>query len=139
MPEPVDVLSAWQTAIRELGGVTTKLVTAPVGLAGPLGDQLQQQAKLVETILERQLEFDRELVGRLVAPAAAVLELADQTTAALEAQTTAFRAVATSFAQIADVLEKQAELLGLARDSVRGPISALRAARDELRPQEPAD
>ena len=44
----------------------------------------------------------------------------------------AFRAVAKSFAQIADLLEGQVERLQLARDSVRDPVSALRAASGEL-------
>ena len=132
MAEPVDLLASWQNALGELAGVTASLVSAPVGIAGQLNTPLQRQAELVETILERQLEFERELIGRLLAPAGTLLELADQTGQALESQMTAFRAVATSFGQIADLLEQQAERLQLARDTVRDPVSALHAAGSEL-------
>lgn len=132
MAEPADLLASWQNALGELAGVTASLVSAPVGVAGQVGRPLQRQAELVETILERQLAFERELFGRLLAPAETLLELADQTSEALESQMKAFRAVATSFGQIADLLEQQAERLQLARDSVRDPVAALRAAGGEL-------
>ena len=132
MAEPADLLASWQKALGELAGVTASLVSTPVGIAGPLNTPLQRQAELVETILERQLEFERELIARVLAPAGTLLDLADQTSEALDSQMKAFRAVAKSFAQIADLLEQQAERLRLAQDSVRDPVSALRAAGSEL-------
>lgn len=132
MAEPADLLASWQKAIGELAGVTASLVSAPVGVAGQLSPPLQRQAELVETILERQLEFERELIRRVVAPAGTLLELVDQTSEALESQMKAFRAAAGSFSQIADLLEQQAERLRFARDSVRDPVSALRAAGGEV-------
>jgi len=132
MAEPADLLASWQKALQELAGVTASLVSAPVGLAGQANAPLQRQAELVETILQRQLDFEREFVARLLAPAGTLLDLADQTSEALESQMEAFRAVAKSFAQIADLLEGQVGRLQLARDSVRDPVSALRAASGEL-------
>ena len=138
MAEPADLLASWQKALGELAGVTASLVSAPVGVAGQLNTPLQRQAELVETILERQLEFERELIGRVLAPAGTLLELVDQTSEALESQMKAFRAVATSFVQIADLLEQQSERLRIARNSVRDPVSALRAASSELLKTRPA-
>ena len=132
MAEPVDLLASSQKALQELAGVTASLVSAPIGVAGQLNAPLQQQAELVQTILQRQLDFERELVARLLAPAGTLLDLANQTSEALESQMQAFRAVAKSFTQIADLLEGQVERLQLARDSVRDPLSALRAASGEL-------
>jgi hypothetical protein len=132
MAEPADLLASWQKALGELAGVTASVVSAPVGLAGQLSGPLQRQAQLVETILERQLAFERELVGRLLAPAGNVLNLVEQTSEALDAQVKAFRTASASFAQIADLLEQQAQALRFAHESVRDPVSALRAAGGEL-------
>jgi hypothetical protein len=132
MAEPADLLASWQKALGELAGVTASVVSAPVGLAGQLSGPLQRQAQLVETILERQLAFERELVGRLLAPAGSVLNLVEQTSEALDAQVKAFRTASASFAQIADLLEQQAQALRFAHESVRDPVSALRAAGGEL-------
>ena len=69
----------------------------------------------------------------MLAPSGTLLDVVEQTTAAMQAQTTAYRTAATSFIQIADLIEQQAELLLLASRSVRDPVAALRAAGDELR------
>lgn len=129
MPEPADLLKAWQDAIREVGGTAASLATGP---AGPLLRPLQRQAELLERILQRQLEFERELVGRVTAPAQAVLELVDQATTAMRGQAAAFRAAATSFDQAADLLEQQADLIDLTRQAVADPVGALRAAGESL-------
>src|SRR5262249_37601665 len=98
--------------------------------------------KLVETVLERQLAFERELVNRVLAPTGMVLDLAERTTVALEAQSAAFRAAQTALGQVADALDTQAELLRLTSDSLRDPAAALRSAGREFQamvtPQAPA-
>jgi hypothetical protein len=132
MAEPADLLASWQAALRELAGITASLASAPVSVAGQLNSPLQRQAELVETILARQLEFERELVSHLLAPAGAVLELVDQTSEALESQVKAFQAVSSSFAQIAELLQQQVERLQFVRDSVRDPVSTLQAATGEM-------
>lgn len=133
MADPSDLLHAWESAIRELGGIASSLLSGPAELAGQLGAPLQRQAELLEQILQRQLEFERDVVGRVLAPARVVLDVADQTTAAMHAQATAFRAAAASFGQVADLLEQQAKLLTVATGTMRDPVSALRTAGGSLR------
>lgn len=133
MPDPADLLHAWEAAIREVGTVAGSLVVGSAEAAGHLGAPLQRQAELLEQVLRRQLEFERELVDRLLAPARTILDVADQTTSAMHAQATAFRAAATSLTQVADLLEQQAELLQRASGTIRDPVAALRSAGAALR------
>lgn len=128
MAEPADLLRASEAAIRELAGVTGSLISGPAELAGPLAAPLQRQTELLQEILQHQLDFERMIAGRLLAPAKVILDVADQTGAAMQEQTKAFRAAASSFTTVADLLERQAELLGSARGAVAEVVSGLRAA-----------
>jgi ABC-type transporter Mla subunit MlaD len=94
---------------------------------------MQKQAEQVQKVLERQLEFERELVSRAIAPARATLEMAEQATIAYRAQATAFRAAAASFGQLAELMEQQAEVVERVGGAVRDPLAALRAANEQLR------
>ena len=108
MPNPNDLLKAWQDAIGEVGGAAASLVSGPAGVAGDLLAPLQRQAEQLERVLQRQLEFEREVLGRAAAPARAALEIFEQTTVALQAQAKAFRAAAASFSQVADLISSHA-------------------------------
>jgi len=80
-------------------------------MAGHLPRRLQHQAELLQQVLQRQLEFERELVSRAVAPLRASLDLVDQATGNFHEQAATFRGVSKTFAQLADVMEQQARLL----------------------------
>ncbi len=133
MPDPTDLLNAWQDAVREVGGVAASLVSGPASKAGELLEPMQKQAEQVQRVLERQLEFERELVSRAIAPARATLEMAEQATIAYRAQATAFRAAAASFGQLAELMEQQAEIVERVGGAVKDPLAALRAANEQLR------
>jgi hypothetical protein len=133
MPDPSDLLKAWQDAVREVGGVAASLVSGPAGKAGELLEPMQKQAETVQRVLERQLEFERDLVNRAIAPAKATLEMAEQATIAYRAQATAFRAAAASFGQLAELMEQQAQVVERVGGAVRDPLAALRAANAQLR------
>ena len=68
MADPADLVKAWQHAIRDLGGLGASLASGPAGAASDLVRPLQHQAELLQHVLQRQLEFERELVGRAAAP-----------------------------------------------------------------------
>ena len=133
MAGPSDLLKAWQDAIRDVGGAAASLASGPAGKAGDLLEPLQRQAEQLERVLERQLEFERELVGRAIAPARATLEMVEQATIAYRAQATAFRAAAASFGQLAELMEQQAEIVERAGAAIRDPLSALKSANEQLR------
>ncbi len=138
MPDPADLLKAWQDAVREVGGVAASIVSGPAGKAGDLLEPMQKQAEQVQRVLERQLEFERDLVTRAIAPARATLEMAEQATIAYRAQAKAFRAAAASFGQVAELMEQQAEIVERVGTAVRDPLSALRAANEQLRGEQEA-
>jgi hypothetical protein len=131
MADPSDLLTAWQDAIREVGGIAASLVSGPAGLAGDVRSVLQRQTEQLERVLQRQLEFERELVARASAPARAALELVEQATVAYRAQAKAFRAASVSFGQLAELIEQQAELVERASAAIRDPVAALRSAGAE--------
>jgi hypothetical protein len=82
-------------------------------------------------VLQRQLEFERELVGRAVAPLDAAQDLVDQATGTFRAQATSFRAASKTYGQLAGLMDQQADLLDRAGILMRDPLTAFRSADDE--------
>ena len=132
MADPADLLKAWQNAIRDVGGAAASLASGPTGVASDLLRPMQHQAELLQQVLQRQLEFERELVGRAVAPLRAAHELVDQATETFRAQATSFRAASKTFGQLAGLMDQQADLLERAGATIRDPIAAFRSTGDEV-------
>jgi hypothetical protein len=128
MADPADVMSAWQDAIRQVGGVAASLASGPAGVVDGLLPPLQRQAQLLEQILQHQLEFERELASRAIAPARAALELVQQATGTFRAQATAYRSASAIFGQLADLMEQQAQVVEHAGAAIRVPVAALRSS-----------
>ena len=131
MPDPADLLKAWQHAIRDLGGMAASLASGPAGAAGDLVRPLQHQAELLQQLLQRQLEAERELVGRGTAPLHAAQNLVDQATGTFRAQATSLRVASKTFGQLAGLMDQQADLLQRAGSLMRDPLTAFRSADDE--------
>jgi hypothetical protein len=131
MADPADLLKAWQHAIRDLGGVAASLASGPAGAASELARPLQHQAELLQQALQRQLEFERELAARAIAPLHAAQELVDQATGTFRAQATSFRAASKTFGQLAGLMDQQADLLERAGGLMRDPLTAFRTAGNE--------
>jgi hypothetical protein len=131
MADPAELLKAWQHAIHDLGGAAGSLASGPAGAASDLVRPLRHQAELLQQVLQRQLEFERELVGRAAAPLHAAQDLVDQATGTLRAQATAFRAASTTFGQLAGLMDQQADLLERAATVMRDPLTAFRSAGSE--------
>jgi len=83
-------------------------------------------------VLQRQLEFERELVGRAVAPLHAAQELVDQATETWRAQASSFRAASKTFGQLAGLMDQQAQLLERAGAAMRVPLTVFRSAGGEV-------
>ena len=117
MPEPADLLKAWQDAIRQLGRATTSLAAPP--------------AELLEQAMRRQVEFEKELMGRMLAPVGTVIEALEQTSDAMHAQAQAFSAAAKAFKQAGELVELQAQMLERTTQALRAPADMVRAVRGE--------
>ncbi len=131
MADPADLLKAWQNAIRDVGAAAASLASAPAGVATDLLRPLQHQADLLQQVLQRQLDFERELLNRVVAPLHATMELIDQTSASLHAQATSFRAASTTYRQLAALMDQQADLLQRAGATMRDPLAAFRSTSEQ--------
>jgi ABC-type transporter Mla subunit MlaD len=131
MPDPAELLKAWQDAVGEVGSAAASLLSRPAGVAGDLLEPLQNQAQVIERVLQSQLDFQRELLTQALAPARLALDIIDQATEAYRAQATAFRSASASFAQLADLMEQQAELIERTSAAIRDPVAALRSTAAE--------
>ena len=132
MAEPADLLKAWQEAIKQLRGAAAPVAGVSEDVVRQMIAPLQRQAELLEDALSRQMAFEKDLAGRVLAPMNAVLGLVDQSAAAMRSQAQAFDAASEAFKRSAQLLEVQASLLEEAGRSLRDPTRALKAAGGEL-------
>jgi len=82
--------------------------------------------------LQRQLEFERDLLARLLEPARVTLKLSEQVTAAYHEQASAFRAASQSLGELADVTDQQAKLAEQATGALQDALGVLRSAAEKI-------
>src|SRR5207237_561398 len=80
--DPADLFNAWQDAIRQLGRATAPLTGPPV--------------ELLEQVMRRQVDFEKELLGRLLAPVNTAIDALEQTSSAMHTQAEAVGAGANA-------------------------------------------
>jgi hypothetical protein len=100
-----DLLREWQNAMRSLASSTVGRVELPHQLAAPL----ERQIELVQEVLERERELQRQLLERAFAPYDAVFDLLGQSATALHRQAEALSESARAIEQAAAMMEVQAE------------------------------
>src|SRR4051794_34679249 len=127
MVDPGDFLRAWQDVFKQLGS-TAGNVAGQSDLVKQLVGPLQRQAELVEQGLRRQLDFERDVVGRVLAPLNVLVDALEQTSTAMRTQSQAFDAASTSFKQASELLELQAGLIDQATKAMRDPVEFMKAA-----------
>ncbi len=96
----------------------------PHGLLGIM----QRQLELVQEIIERERWLQRELTGRLVAPADAVFDLLEETGAMLRGQAEALEAAGRALEETAGLMKRQAELFEGTISALRQPTELAKAA-----------
>ena len=128
MADPADLLRGWQEAIKQLGSAFATPLTGQQDLVNLVQGPLQRQAELLEQAVQRQVDFEKAVLGRVLAPASVMLDMLEQTAAAMKAQAEAFEAAAASFKHAGEMLELQASLLEQVARSLRDPVGALRSA-----------
>lgn len=100
-----DLLREWQSAMRSLASSAVGRVEVPHQLLAPL----ERQVELVQEVLGRERELQRELLARAFAPYDAVFDLLEQSAAALHRQAQALNESARAIEQAAAMMEVQAE------------------------------
>lgn len=120
MPEPHDLLTSYRQMLRTL--------RHGAGPAGALFAPLELSADLLEQLLSRQHDLETQLAAALQ-PLRAVSGLAHDAPAALRTQARAFEAASVSFAQAAQLMNQQADLLERTVAALDLPASLLRSVR----------
>jgi hypothetical protein len=73
-------------------------------------EAMQHQLKLVEAVIEREKDLQRDLAARLAAPVDAVFDLLEESGATLRRQAEALGAAGRALEETATLMKRQAEL-----------------------------
>jgi methyl-accepting chemotaxis protein len=120
MPEPHDLLASYRQMLHSL--------RRGAGPAGALFSPLELTADLLEQLLNRQQDLETQL-NTALQPLRAMSGLARDAPAALRTQARAFEAASASFAQAAQIMNRQADLLEHTVAALDVPASLLRSVR----------
>ena len=94
----------------------------------------QRQLELVQDVIERERRLQKDLTGRLVAPADAIFDLLEQTGATLRRQAEALEAAGRALEETAGLMKREAELFERTISTLRQPAELAKAAAG-LRPR----
>ena len=130
-----DLLREWQAAMRSLASSATGHSELPRQLLAPM----QRQVELLQEVLERERRLQREVVGRLLAPADAIFDLLEQSGATLRQQAEALEQASRALEQTAVLVKAQADLFERTVRAIREPTELAKAvAGVERRRRKPA-
>lgn len=106
-------------------------ITAATGrsdVAHQLLAPLQRQAELVQHMLERERELQRDLLGRVFEPFDAAFDVLEQSGVVLRQQAEAIQRAAKSMEQAAGLMKTQAELYERTIRTLREPSRRIESA-----------
>jgi hypothetical protein len=129
MPEPRDLLSSYREMLRGL--------RRGAGPAGALFAPLEMTADVLEQVVRRQRAME-EQVRDALQPLEAIYELTRDAPASLRTQAKAFSAASASFAQAAELMNLQADLLDRMRAAITIPARLPKAVRPPEDDESPA-
>jgi hypothetical protein len=98
------------------------------GLPRDLLGAMQSQLELVQEVIERERQLQRELTGRLVAPVDAVFDLLEEAGATLRRQAEGLEAAGRALEETAGLMKRQAELFERTIGTLRQPAELAKAA-----------
>ena len=131
MPEPADLLKAWNEVIKQLSQIPA--VPGQAQMTRALITPLQRQAEVLEETVRRQMDFERSLARRLLGPVDVAFDALEQASRAMRTQAEAMQAASTALKQAADLLEIQAGMMERATGALRDPAAFLRSAVESSR------
>jgi signal transduction histidine kinase len=123
----VDLVREWQAAMQSVAASVTG-ATGRSDVARQLLAPLQRQAELVQEVLERERELQRDLLGRVFEPFDAAFDLLEQSGAALREQAEAIEHAARSLEQAAGLMKAQADLFERTIRTLREPSRRIESA-----------
>lgn len=101
-------------------------------------EPMQRQLELVQEVIDRERDLQRQIAARLVAPVDAVFDLLEQSGAMMREQAEAMEAAGRALEQTAGLMKSQAELFERTIGLLREPAELAKlAAGLERRPRRP--
>ena len=98
-------------------------------------EPMRREVALVQEVLEREREFQREVTSQIVAPVDAVFDLLQETGSMLERQAEALEAAGAALMETAALVKGQAALFERTVGTLRRPVDlAKSAARLDKKP-----
>jgi hypothetical protein len=121
---------------RELLGEWRRVMDSVVASASAAGEELprrllepmQRQLELVQDVLERERRLQRQVAGRLFAPADSIFDLLEQNGRMLRSQAEGLEAAGRALEQTAGLVKRQAELFDRTITALREPTERAKAA-----------
>jgi len=126
----LDLLGEWRK-------VMNSVVSQAAGeLPRQLVEPMQRQIELIQEVIERERALQRELAGRLLAPADAVFDLLEESASMLSRQAEALESAGAALSETAGLMKRQADLFQRSVGILREPTElAKTAAGLERRPR----
>jgi hypothetical protein len=121
----LDLLGEWRKVMNSLLASATD---ARSELPRALLEPLQRQLELVQEVIERERTLQRELAGRLLAPADAVFDLLQESGSMLRRQAEALESAGLAISETAGLMKSQAELFERTIGILREPTELAKAA-----------
>lgn len=129
MPDlsPRELLREWQKAMDSVVASATS-VGGATGIPRQLLEPMQRQLELVQQLIERQQRMQKELAGRLLAPADAIFDLLEQSGQMLRSQAEALETAGQALEETARLANVQADLFERTVAAMREPTELAKAA-----------
>lgn len=129
----LDLLGEWRKVMNSLVSSATG---GRVELPRQLVEPMQRQLELVQEVIDRERSLQRQIAGRLLAPADAVFDLLEQSGAMLRRQAEALESAGAAISETAALMKSQAELFERTIGVLREPTELAKAAAGlERRPR----
>jgi hypothetical protein len=123
----LDLLGEWR---RLMDGLMSS--AASVGKQAELPRQLlepmQRQVQLVQEVIERERELQRQIAGRVLAPVDAMFDVLAESSVMLRRQAEALEAAGRALEESAGLVKTQAELFDRAIGIIREPTELAKSA-----------
>ena len=121
----LDLLGEWRKVMSSL---MTSATGGRLELPRQLVEPMQRQLELLQEVVERERNFQRQIAGRLLAPADAVFDLLEQSGAMLRRQAETLESAGMALSETAALMKNQAELFERTIGILREPTELAKAA-----------
>jgi len=115
-----DLLREWEKGMQAMVDAATSLTGRPE-LPSQLLEPMQRQLELVQQVVERERELQRDLTARLLGPIDAIFDLLEQSGAAMSRQAEALAAAGRALEETSTLMKGQAELFEQTVSTLRRP------------------